>query len=228
MEFVRLHEEILAGVGLPDTGLTMECLPVLSSDMKQRIAALLDKRSRERVQWAWKDPRTCLFLPVYRELAPDAGCLVIYRDFRSCVYSLVNRMVKDARAGYLRSGRRYAAFRWKWYKKKRTEERLLGEHVEGYVRVWMRYNQEILDHIEAAGDGRCIVVDYHQLLADDRKVFKLLTGSWGFSLSYIPFSEVYSAKLMNRWAVIEPYISDKGLISEAERLSDRLKRLAIK
>lgn len=228
MEFVRLHEEILAGAGLPDTGLTADRLPVLSSDVKQRIAALLEKKSAGRDQWAWKDPRTCLFLSVYRELAPDADCLVIYRDFQSCVYSLVNRMVRDARADYLRSGKRHAELRWKWYKKKRTEKRLLEEHVEAYLKVWIRYNRELLEHIETAGDRRCIVVDYRSLLTDDRKVFDLLTGSRGFRLSYIPFSEVYSAKLMNAGAIIEPYIGDKDLLSEAEGLAELLRGLAIR
>ena len=225
MDFVRLHEEMLTRLGLPDTGLTGDALPALCAEGKQKMQVLLAKKSRQHVQWAWKDPRTCLFLGAYRELAADADCLVIYRDFQFCVYSLVNRMLKDARAEYLRSGRWKAAIRWKWYKKKRVERRLLDVYAEEYLSVWMRYNQEILRHIEAVGQERCTVVDYQSLLSDDRKVFDVLTGERGYRLEYVPFRKVYSEKLMTTHAVVEPYIRDKQLIYEANKLAHRMKAL---
>jgi len=227
MQFVGLHEDILTRVGLPHTGLTEKSLPLLSPEDRQRMIDLLAAKTRLHDQWAWKDPRTCLFLPVYRQLVPDADCLVIYRDFRFCVYSLVNRMLKDTKSEYLRSGKRNAAIRWKWYKKKKVEKRLWAAHAEEYLKVWIRYNQEILDYVETAGVEKSVVVDYNSLLTDDSKVMKILTD-WGFRLDYIPFHQVYNEKLMNRHAVIEPYISDKNLISEADRMADRLKARALK
>jgi hypothetical protein len=226
MQFVRLHEDILTGAGLPHTGLTEKSLPSLSTEDQQRIIDLLAGKSHRHDQWAWKDPRTCLFLSVYRQLAADADCLVIYRDFRFCVYSLVNRMLKYEEIECLQSGNRDAVIRWKQCQKKRIEERLLSEYAEEYLKVWIRYNQEILDHIEAVGVGKSTVIDYQSLLANDSKLIRII-ADWGFRLDYVPFHEVYSEKLMNRHAVIEPYIGDKDLISEADRMADRLKARAI-
>lgn len=228
MDFVRLHEDILSRQGLPDTGLTCRPLPPLPPRDKQAITSLLEAKSLRRAQWAWKDPRTCLFLPVYRELVPTADYLVIYRDYRFCVYSLINRLLKDKKAEYLRSGKIKAALRWKWYKRERMARRLFTAHTEEYLKVWIRYNQEILRQVELLGSQRCGVLNYKSLLTNDLKLFEILSDHWGYDLNYVAFKEVYSKELMSSHAPIDPYIKNKALVEEAEALATRLSALAIK
>jgi hypothetical protein len=227
MDFVRLHEAILSRQGLPDTGLTDRPLLLLHPRDKQAISSLLEAKSLRHDQWAWKDPRSCLFLPVYRELAPNADYLVIYRDFRFCVYSLVNRMLKDKKTEYLRSGKIKASWRWKWYKKRKIANQLFTDHTEEYLRVWIRYNQEILQHVELLGPDRCPILNYKSLLTNDRRLYGILADRWGYSLNYIPFKEVYHKGLMSSHAPIDPYIKNKTLVEQAEALATRLSQLAL-
>jgi hypothetical protein len=228
MDFVRIHEDILFHQGLPSTGLTDKPLPVLRRTDKEMIRNLLETKSLRHTQWAWKDPRTCLFLPVYRELVPEADYLVIHRDFRFCVYSLINRMIKDKKAEYLRSGKFKASLRWKWYKRKKIAGELFAAHTEEYLKVWIRYNKEILQQIELLGAERCPVLNYQTLLSIDGKLFDILTSKWGYRLDYIPFREVYSKELMSPQAPIDTYIHDKKLVEEAAALTARLNELALR
>lgn len=222
-DFVHLHERLLLQHGLPDTGLTDRPLPVLSENSLSTISGLLDRKSLYHDQWAWKDPRTCLFLPVYRQLAGEARYLVIYRDYRACIHSLIQRQLKDEKRRYCSSGKKFAAQRWNWYKMKKVSKALHTEHAEQYLKVWIRYNQEILAHIGSLPSDRYLVLDYHALLNDDKPAFHHLSEAWKFRLNYSPFRAVYSSNLMSKTAQIDEYIQDSSLFQLADRLSDQLK-----
>jgi len=228
MDFVRLHENLLKSSALPDTGLTDKDIPELSSPNKENMTRLLESKDTGSAPWGWKDPRTCLFLPVYRQLLPHAKYILIYRDYKFCVHSLIRRMLKDEKAEYLKSGKRNAALRWKWYKQARTARILFEKYTEDYLRVWIHYNKVLLGHAEALGREYCPVVNYLSLLSIDKKVFDFVTRRWNFELSYIPFQEVYSEKLMSKQAVIDPYIKDKSLITAAESLESQLQAYALR
>lgn len=227
MDFVRLHENLLRGEDLPDTGLTDKSLPELSSEKRRSILRLLEDKDSSHAQWGWKDPRTCLFLPVYRQLIPNAKYLLIYRDYRFCVSSLIRRMLKDKKIDYLNTGKWNAPLRWKWYKKAKTSRFLFHTYSEDFLKVWIHYNKELLSHVETLGRERCPVVNYRFLLSDDKKVFNLLTSHWDFNLTYSSFGDVYNKELMSTEAVIDPYITDKSLITVAEKLESQLQAYAL-
>ena len=228
MDFVRLHEDLLRSSALPDTGLTDKDLPELSSAQKENIIHLLESKDTGSAPWGWKDPRTCLFLPVYRQLLPHAKYILIYRDYKFCVYSLIKRMLRDEKAAYLKSGKRNAPLRWKWYKEARVSRALFNSYSEAYLKVWIHYNNVLFRHAEALGREYCPVVNYHSLLSIDKKVFDFVTGHWNLDLSYIPFREVYSDRLMSKQAVIDPYIRDKSLLTIAQNLESQLQAYALR
>jgi len=227
MDFVRLHENLLRSEDLPDTGLTDKSLPELSPAKRECILRLLEVKDRSHQQWGWKDPRTCLFLPVYRQLVPGARYLLIYRDYKFCVSSLIRRMLKDEKVNYLSKGKRHAALRWKWHKKRKISRSLFQTYSEPFLKVWIHYNKELLHHVEALGRERCPVVNYRFLLSDDKKVFDFLTRRWNFNLAYCPFGDVFDNRLMSKQAVIDPYIKDKSLIAVAEKLGSQLQAYAL-
>lgn len=227
MDFVRLHENLLSGEGLPDTGLTDRQIPELSSEKVENIRRLLEDKTAGQSQWGWKDPRTCLFLPVYRQLIPHARYILIYRDYQFCVHSLIRRMLKDDKIKYLSSGKWNARLRWKWYKKARTSKALFHQYSEVLLKVWIHYNEEILRHVAELGRQRCPVVNYHFLLSHDKKLFEFLTDHWNFELTYTPFRGVYDARLMSTDAVIDPYIKNKELIAAAKKLEGQLQAYAL-
>jgi hypothetical protein len=226
-DFVGLHETLLALEDLPATGLTDRHLPPLSPERLLIISRLLNYKNDLNNQWGWKDPRTCLFLPVYRQLVPHARYIVVYRDYRVCVNSLIQRMLKDEKARYCNSGKRYATQKWKWYKRKRVLNSLLHRHTEQFLKVWIRYNEEILLHLQSLDTEQYRVLDYQSLLADDRQVFDHITRQWNFNLFYTPFSQIYSNTLMSRDASIDAYITDKQLFTVAEELAHTLKAYAL-
>ena len=98
---------------------------------------------------------------------------------------------------------------------------------EQFLKVWIRYNEEILLHLQSLDTEQYRVLDYQSLLADDREVFDHLTRKWNFNLFYTPFSEVYSNTLMSKDASIDTYITDKHLFTVAEELADTLKAYAL-
>lgn len=225
-DFVGLHETLLTLEGLPHTGLTDQPLPPIPPERLPIISRLLNYKSQLSSQWGWKDPRTCLFLPVYRQLAPQAKYIVVYRDYRLSVHSLIQRMLKDEKVRYFNTGKRFARQRWKWYKMKRVSGSLLHCHAEQFLKIWIRYNQELLLHLQSLNEEQYRVLDYQSLLADDRKVFDHITCQWNFNLFYSPFSQVYCNELMSKNATIDPYITDKHLFTIAENLAGLLKAYA--
>ena len=225
-DFVHLHEEILSLSGLPNTGLTDEPLDILNPASKKRIIDLLEKKSRLNQQWGWKDPRTCLFLPIYRELAPDAQFLVLYRDYRACIHSLVQRDLRDERRRYLSSGKRFAAQRWKWRRERIVLRSINRTRAEHYLKVWIHYNKEILSLLDSLPDHKYYVLDYRSLLASDRPAFDRLTEVWNFRLVYYPFSVIYSSSLMSDPANTDKYIKNKSLLGTAQQLTIQLKAFA--
>ena len=225
-DFVGLHETLLTLEGLPHTGLTDQPLPPIPRERLPIITRLLNYKNDLNSQWGWKDPRTCLFLPVYRQLVPHAKYIVVYRDYKVCVHSLIQRMLKDEKARYCNSGKRYAPQKWKWYKKKRVLNNLLHRHSEQFLKVWIRYNEEILLHLQSLNTEQYRVLDYQSLLSDDREVFDHITREWNFNLFYTPFSQIYSNTLMSKNASIDTYITDKHLFTIAENLADLLKAYA--
>jgi len=73
----RLHEELLR-----EFNYSWHTVPALPSDWRDRafmesyrgrLSKLVALRFRERDIWAWKEPRTCLFLPIWREVLAEHG-----------------------------------------------------------------------------------------------------------------------------------------------------------
>src|SRR3569833_426433 len=91
VEFLRIHEEILATNGYPTTGLIYHKPVEISEYQLEKLKAVLEVKERHFEQWGWKEPRTCLFLNTYQKLIPGAKNLVIVRDYAAVVNSLLKR-----------------------------------------------------------------------------------------------------------------------------------------
>jgi Sulfotransferase family len=226
MDFVKLHEDLLSQNGLPYTGITHKTIPKLTSIEKEKIFSLLNRKNLSHKQWGWKDPRTCLFLDTYRELAPGAKYIIIYRDCNFCVCSLISRMLRDEEDKYLATGKKTSRLKWQLFKKSATLKHFLQNHAEDFSKVWIHYNKELLYHTELRCRKQCIVLDYHFLLANDKKLFGFLTSDWNFDLTYSPFGDVFKKNLMSKWAPISDYIKDKNLLFAASKLENKLKAIS--
>jgi hypothetical protein len=61
---------------------------------RKTLEALADRKTSRFKAWAWKDPRTVLFLAEYRRIIPGAFYLVVMRHYPSVVSSLLSRKYK--------------------------------------------------------------------------------------------------------------------------------------
>ena len=86
-EVVELHERILA-----DNGRTWRVgehfAPVLADSHLECMRRLVERREARHRLWGFKDPRVCLFLPLWKHLLPRARVLLVYRHFAEATRSL--------------------------------------------------------------------------------------------------------------------------------------------
>lgn len=90
-EFLHLNERILTmaggGWGNPPS---QKAINSVADDVAEEIADLVGRRSEHEV-WGWKDPRTCLTLPLYLRFLSNPHVIIVRREFQTTVSSLVKR-----------------------------------------------------------------------------------------------------------------------------------------
>src|SRR3712207_1128317 len=89
-EVVDLHHQLLADNDL--TWLVSEpFLPVVSESRWRRMRQIIECRNTEHRLWGFKDPRSCLFMMLWKYLLPNAKILLVYRHFSESTRSLGQR-----------------------------------------------------------------------------------------------------------------------------------------
>lgn len=92
LEFLAFHRDVLRAHGLADDGFVAHVrLESIGERYRRRAAALVEARRALLRPWGWKDPRTVLFLSLWRELVPDARYLFVFRPPWDVVDSLFRR-----------------------------------------------------------------------------------------------------------------------------------------
>jgi hypothetical protein len=222
VEFLKMHEEILDNHNLPKTGLTDEHVDGFSIYETEKVKSIIRIKQQLYDQWGWKDPRTCMFLDVYKELIPDACYLVIMRDYRSVISSLLRREFKIIDKKYM-SRKFFSRMVWLGFRQPSRKRRFLKVQTQEFLKVWIAYNQDILSCIKKLNPESFVVVSYTMLTEKDKSVFSHLKDNWGFALNYSRFKDVFKENLIGKDLDIDPYITDKSLLTQAEALQEELK-----
>jgi len=223
VEFLRMHEEILSGNGLSPSGLVHNQQISISEYQLAKLKAVIGVKENHYEQWGWKEPRTCLFLDTYHELLPGAKYLIIVRDHMAVVSSLLKR-------GFDEIDKRYASrsfitkLKWNWLKKGHRKRKFYLDYAEDYLKVWIDYNEHILNIVRQLPKDDYLIVNYAQLEKDDRQVFSFLTRDWRFKLEYFPFSKVYNKTLISPQADLHPFLKDPGLVLKAKELENEFNK----
>lgn len=174
VDFLELHEAILRDNGLPENGMRRAderkfdprfSSIVISPERRQQAIGLIAARSRK---FGWKEPRTCLFLGFYRDIAPHARSIILYRHFDEVVDSLIRRDKAEhrTRRGWLRHAAAQAAGRFRTH--------------DAYLAAWTHYNRRLLEHAHATG---CPV--FGDIVTADDAILGHL-ARWGFSINPVP------------------------------------------
>ncbi|HEY2721888.1 MAG TPA: sulfotransferase [Chitinophagaceae bacterium] len=215
-DFQDVHKQLLRKRHCSPIGFEDKPFPELDANEKRELLSIIEKKESEQTEWGWKDPITCLFLDAYRELVPSAFYLVIVRDFRSTVSSLVTREHKvDMKRFQTKKG--LSRLKWKLFKRKKIM-RPFEFYSEMFLRVWIHYYEEIFDHVRSLPESQYLFINYSQLLENDRWLFDRLKNEWSFSLDYFPFSKVYKKDLISEVESFEQYIHDKELLARAKKI----------
>ncbi len=183
VEFLTFHTKILAAHGLSSNGMadwggrSFDSAAYRAIEVEGELAeegrALLERKRRVNEHFGWKEPRTCLFLPFYRE-ALDPFALILFRPFEEVVSSLLER----ERRVHAETGHRGWRRVYYWATRSRSEawfEQLRSDYLE----AWIHYNQCLLDHVEASDPGRYMVHDLASMVANDGNILERL-NHWGF------------------------------------------------
>jgi hypothetical protein len=221
-EFLHMHEEILTSNDLPSTGLIDNKEINISIYQLEKLKSIITIKDKLYTQWGWKDPRTCLFLDTYRELIPAPKYLIITRDYQSVVNSLLKRDFSEVDQRYVNRFFLNKAI-WTFFRRNRRKRNIYHGLATHYLKVWINYNRHILKFLKEIPTGDYVVVNYSLLEKCDKKIFSLLTNTWGFFLEYFSFGEVFKENLLNKPSGLDRYIKDTKLITEAEDIENAFK-----
>jgi len=220
VEFLRIHEEILSANGYPTTGLIHHKPIEISEYQLEKLKAVLEVKERHFEQWGWKEPRTCLFLDTYQELIPGAKYLVIVRDHSAVVNSLLKRDF-DLYDKEHQNRSFFTRLKWNLFRKDRKRKKYYRQYAAEYLKVWIDYNEHILQTLQGLPAKDYLVTNYTLLETKDKEVYDLLTGGWHFRLKYFPFADVYNKSLISPLSEIDKIIEDKSLIDKAKLIEER-------
>jgi hypothetical protein len=221
-DFFRLHQQILIDKGAHPDGLHPPEAMTPSAREQARMQALVAARNSSFRQWGWKEPRTCLFLDTYATLLPQAKYLVLLRDYREVVHSLLKRDFTLLDNRYQAKSWPYR-IAWKYFYRSMRLARHRRKYRERYLKAWLVYNRTILQTLEKLPAHRYLVVSYESMQSQCAEVFGFLSSHWSFQLRYKKFASVYRNELISRKADVAPLAVDPALLAEVRQVGASLR-----
>lgn len=212
-DFLSLHEKFLRRRKLDTSGFTSETPHALTAPEKNELKEMLAVKNTEHEQWGWKEPRTCLFLNEYNQAVPQAFYVIVVRNFNDTVSSMITRQYK-VNEKTIKTKRGLPKLKWLLFKRKSLDS-IFETESEKFLKVWIHYYQEILQHTKILPANRFIVLSYRKLIRDDKNVFHKMKDQWQFSLNYLPFLDVFEMPLMSEVRDITKHVKDNELVKKA-------------
>ncbi|MFB6343394.1 sulfotransferase [Saccharicrinis sp. FJH62] len=185
MDFLHFHEEILKRNDIPYGGLQklkgLRGLELTQDEKDKMKELVLTKVQMSDSDWGWKDPRTCLFAEDYVTLFPKIKIIVILRDYKSIIHSLIKRKLRNRDIKYQKSI--FHRFFYKGFYR-----RLLFEKYKiQYARITVLYYEKILSSIDKTNS---IVVAFENISHAGNGIMERLK-KWGFNLEMYPIDKIF-------------------------------------
>ena len=195
-EVVDLHHNILA-----DNDLTWlvdrPFVPVVDARRWEGMRDLVERRNTEHRLWGFKDPRSCLFLPLWKYLMPDAKVLLVYRHFAGSTYSLARRhsalLFSGTISGFL--------------------HRHFWEEPDLALKMWLVHNKALLAFARAYPEDTLAV--RMGMIRDGFPLVWALEKRWNLGLRDVPVGEVFDPAATVERPRRQP-VSDRRIIGEVE------------
>ena len=132
---------------------------------------LISIRQSSYPDWAWKDPRSTLFLPAWKALIPDLKVLLIWRPCEQVAQSLLQR----------------------WW---RHRNRARFNSPTNAIRLWLAHNR-LVCHYAEMDPRNTLVITPHQLIQSDKAVLALINTRFNTNLNYVPIQSLYDPELLH-------------------------------
>ncbi|MEG4090030.1 glycosyltransferase [Microcoleus sp. Pol12B4] len=134
VDFVEFHKNVLRSHGIDELGCTFEKTIPVAAEYVEIAKRAIDQNQQTHKHWGWKDPRTALFWDFWLALLPEANFICVYRSPWEVVDSLYRRG---------------------------TDVSLL-QNPEMAVKMWIHYNQKVLELYERFPD-RCLLANVYPI-----------------------------------------------------------------
>lgn len=205
VEVKNLHGQILSDCGL-DWRVTGSVLPVITDRVWSRIEALVESRGSAHRIWGFKDPRVCLFLPIWKYMLPDAKVLAVYRNVEDSTHSLKKRHSTQM---FSNSG-------------PNAVHRSFFENPDLAPRMWLAHNREILNFASHYPEDTMVVS--LDMIQDAFLLVWTLNERWHLGLRDVSAFEVFDAQATSSERSKAP-IQNKELADEVDAVERELARL---
>lgn len=192
LDFLNLHEQILTSKEVPYHGTENPDDFIISNGQEKKIIQLIENKNTAK-EWGWKDPRTCLFLNVYRKIIPEAKYLTILRPYTEIIDSLLRRKYTPIEKKIEK--RKFGKIKLQNYKMKVQRPGLI-QSIEYYENAVINYYTSLIQHLQTIHKHKSIcfrLEDIHHL---DEQIISELNDKMGFSLTYVPISTIYQQKYL--------------------------------
>jgi len=208
-EFLALHNDILKAHNA-DHKVTSKVTWHIDPVFQERAKTLIINREAYPL-WGWKDPRTCLFLDLWKSLLPECLYLVCYRHYLPVILSMITRDMTFYEEDTSRLRR---------ILRPRYTQEYINAQANTYLKVWIHYNSEILAQIESA-DFNFLLTSFDNLVKDPLVLIQRLAGQ-GFKINPSEHLNPGSSRSReHRRLQISP---DPGVIEIADALHERFQK----
>ncbi len=199
---VRFHDALLADNGL-DWTVTSPFVPVVSEHRWAQLRSLVAARRTGGMPWGFKDPRVCLFLPLWRHVVPDLHVVVVHRPWQASVASLIRRHTDGLERGVA---------------DQRIHRKVLDTPDLG-VGMWLNYTEALLAFTDAHPQA-VLTVSFRQLQTG-YPLAEQITARWGVALSAVDTTATFDpAATIDTTAV--PPVDDARLLLRVAAAERRL------
>ncbi|MEG4270259.1 MULTISPECIES: glycosyltransferase [unclassified Microcoleus] len=185
VDFVEFHKSVLRSHGIDELGCTFEKTIPVAPEYVEMAKRAIDQNQHSHKHWGWKDPRTALFWDFWLNLLPEANFICVYRSPWEVVDSLYRRG---------------------------TDVSLL-QNPEKAVKMWIHYNQQVLELYERF-PHRCLLANVYPIGNTPELFLDRVNEKFNVNLGAIPGDNFEESLLVNdivkshRPSLIEKYFPE--------------------
>jgi hypothetical protein len=162
-------------------------------------------KNKSSINWGWKEPRTTVTFPIWKEIYPEAKLLVINRNGIDVAASLYNREKK----------------RETLIDKNYYSTRCLS--LEESFKLWEEYNELLYFHLKDFNQNDVYEIKYEDFLVNPHLEISKIIGDFLMEDKFVVTQKVKNVKSENAYI----FLKDKDLIDfyEKKRFNNTMTKL---